>query len=186
LGWLGDVSRMPWDRVPRQLLSSWVSHKRPVGAPKFTYGKAVYAALSWAGITTDRATVSTGWPELAQDKGAWKEMLTHLAERHADGAKNAGAWSPLRAQARVFTCEANRQARLFTCCETSSSEGSFLVNDSHSDSSGTNNDSSDSSTDSEADAADSGGDSPQRVTWEPRRDCRRDRYETRSRAQSGS
>ena len=45
----------------------------------------MFTALSWAGIATDRETVSTGWPELAQDEAAWAAMLVNLAEYHATG-----------------------------------------------------------------------------------------------------
>jgi hypothetical protein len=31
LRWLGHVSRMPWDQLPRKCLSSWVYSPRPVG-----------------------------------------------------------------------------------------------------------------------------------------------------------
>ena len=36
LRWLGHVSRMDFGRLPRRMLSSWVPHKRPAGAPRFT------------------------------------------------------------------------------------------------------------------------------------------------------
>ena len=38
LRWLGHVSRMPFDRLPRSLLSSWLPYKRPRGAPEMTFG----------------------------------------------------------------------------------------------------------------------------------------------------
>ena len=41
LRWLGHVSRMNFERLPRRMLSSWVPHKRPVGAPRFTMAKAM-------------------------------------------------------------------------------------------------------------------------------------------------
>ena len=36
LGWAGHVRRMDFDRLPRRMLSSWVPHKRPPGAPRMT------------------------------------------------------------------------------------------------------------------------------------------------------
>ena len=36
LGWAGHVCRMDFDRLPRRMLSSWVPHKRPPGAPRMT------------------------------------------------------------------------------------------------------------------------------------------------------
>ena len=40
LGWAGHVCRMDFDRLPRRMLSSWVPHKRPLGAPRMTYGRS--------------------------------------------------------------------------------------------------------------------------------------------------
>ena len=39
LGWLAHVARMDFGRLPRRMLSSWVPHKRPAGAPRFTLGR---------------------------------------------------------------------------------------------------------------------------------------------------
>ena len=36
LRWLGHVLRMGPERLPRRMLSAWVAHKRPAGAPQFT------------------------------------------------------------------------------------------------------------------------------------------------------
>ena len=176
LAWLGDVSRMSWDRTPRQLLSSWVFNDRPVGAPKYTYGKAMFTALSWAGIATDRETVSTGWPELAQDEAAWAAMLVNLAEYHATGVAHLStaqqaARSPLRPEARAYVHSDSASG--------SEGEDSFFVT-SDSEAGGGGSSGSDSDNDSGAEAADSGGDSPQRATWEPS-DARRSHYETRFR-----
>ena len=44
LRWLGHVSRMGWERLPRRMLSAWVAHKRPAGAPQFTYGRTIYCS----------------------------------------------------------------------------------------------------------------------------------------------
>ena len=45
LRWLGHVSRMPFDRLPRRLLSSWIPYKRTRGAPEMTFGKTMIKAL---------------------------------------------------------------------------------------------------------------------------------------------
>ena len=170
------MSRMSWDRTPRQLLSSWIFNDRPIGAPKYTYGKAMFTALSWAGIATDRETVSTGWPELAQDEAAWAAMLVNLAEYHATGVAHLStaqqaARSPLRPEARAYVHSDSASG--------SDGEGSFLVT-SDSEAGGGGSSGSDSDNDSGAEAAGSGGDSPQRATWEPS-DARRSHYETRFR-----
>ena len=44
LGWLGHVARMPFSRLPRRMLSCWVPHPRPRGAPRMTYGRTVAKA----------------------------------------------------------------------------------------------------------------------------------------------
>ena len=68
--WLGHVRRMPFDsRLPRRLLSSWVPHRRPTGAPTMTYGRSVLKSLGKFGLDVTR------WPELAAKRGAWRVML---------------------------------------------------------------------------------------------------------------
>ena len=41
LRWLGHVSRMPFDRLPRRMLSSWLPAPRCKGATKMTYGRTM-------------------------------------------------------------------------------------------------------------------------------------------------
>ena len=36
--WAGNVSRMPWNRLPRKMLTAWCNSKRPKGASQMTYG----------------------------------------------------------------------------------------------------------------------------------------------------
>jgi hypothetical protein len=67
--WLGHVSRMPFERLPRRMLSAWVPHRRPAGAPSMTYGRSVSKALDKFGLDVAR------WPELAADRSAWRSML---------------------------------------------------------------------------------------------------------------
>ena len=47
-----------------------VQHKRPRGAPQFTYGRGIYKALRKLKIALDN------WPMLAMDRVAWRDMLT--------------------------------------------------------------------------------------------------------------
>ena len=70
LQWAGHVSRMPFERLPRKMLSSWTIFKRPVGCPEFTYGRGLNKALDKAGI--DRDT----WFILAQDKSMWRSIIS--------------------------------------------------------------------------------------------------------------
>ena len=70
LRWLGHVARMPFDeRTPRRMLSSWVAHPRPRGAPPMTYGRSIERALDAFHI--DRRD----WPRLAADRTTWRETL---------------------------------------------------------------------------------------------------------------
>ena len=46
LRWLGHVARMDFDRLPRRMLSAWTPHKRPVGAPRLTYGRSMVKAMA--------------------------------------------------------------------------------------------------------------------------------------------
>ena len=45
--WLGHVSRMPFDRIPRRMLSSWLPSPRCRGAAKMTYGRTMKKATGW-------------------------------------------------------------------------------------------------------------------------------------------
>ena len=55
--------------IPRRMLSCWVPHKRPLGAPRMTYGRTVGKALDVFDIDRKR------WPELAADRAAWRSTL---------------------------------------------------------------------------------------------------------------
>ena len=69
LGWAGHVRRMGFERLPRRMLSSWVPHKRPLGAPRMTYGRSLRKALDVFGLDHSK------WHELAADRCAWRAML---------------------------------------------------------------------------------------------------------------
>ena len=70
LRWAGHVSRMDFDRrLPRRMLSSWVPHSRPTGAPTMTYGRSLGKALDHYHLDHSR------WHELAANRAAWRAML---------------------------------------------------------------------------------------------------------------
>ena len=70
LRWLGHMSRMDFEsRLPRRMLSSWVPHARPTGAPTMTYGRSVGKAMAKFQLDPTR------WHELAADRAAWRETL---------------------------------------------------------------------------------------------------------------
>ena len=50
------------ERLPRLMLSAWVAHKRPAGAPQLTYGRTVAKAMDTFDLDPAR------WPELAADR----------------------------------------------------------------------------------------------------------------------
>ena len=51
------------------MLSCWVAHPRPRGAPRMTYGRSVGKALDTFGLDHNK------WPKLAADRLAWRAML---------------------------------------------------------------------------------------------------------------
>ena len=64
---LGHVRRMPFHRLLRRLLSSWLPYKRPTykrprGAPEMTFGKTMIKALK----TFD--TDPKQWPSMAANR----------------------------------------------------------------------------------------------------------------------
>ena len=74
LRWIGHVSRMDWERVPRKLLSSWVYHKRPRGRPHMRWAESIRKDLETAGLTM--AT----WSDLAKNKTKWKSRTRYVGE----------------------------------------------------------------------------------------------------------
>jgi hypothetical protein len=72
LRWLGHVARMPFDRLPRKMLSAWVHAPRHRGQKTLYYGGFVLKCLERAGI--DAAT----WFDLAQDRNAWRKTLNEM------------------------------------------------------------------------------------------------------------
>jgi len=60
---------MPFERLPRKLLSSWVKNRRPRGAPEFTFGRGVFKSLKM--VDVDRLD----WFGLALDRDSWKNVL---------------------------------------------------------------------------------------------------------------
>ena len=73
LSWAGHVARMPFSRLPRKFLPSWVRADRPIGAPSFTYAHGLHKALAKVGI--DRAT----WHAKAQDRDLWHAAIKYAS-----------------------------------------------------------------------------------------------------------
>jgi hypothetical protein len=83
LQWLGRMVRMDQKRLPRQLLFSWVNHKRPVGRPQKTYGHAIrddlMAAAEAAPSDIYSDLQSESWIGLAADKVKWNRFCKSAA-----------------------------------------------------------------------------------------------------------
>ena len=69
LQWAGHVLRMPFERLPRKMLTCWVASSRPRGCPQFTYGRGLYKALRRANIEKN------SWTALAMDRDKWRGMI---------------------------------------------------------------------------------------------------------------
>lgn len=69
LTWLGHVGRMGFNRLPRRMLSAWVNHPRPKGAPEMTYGRAVNKALKRFEIPV------SDWSSKAGVRAVWKQTI---------------------------------------------------------------------------------------------------------------
>ena len=72
LRWAGHVFIMPWNRLPRKMLTSWVRSPRPRGCPKMTYGRSLKKSLKKSEINIET------WHELALDRSAWKNAIENL------------------------------------------------------------------------------------------------------------
>ena len=63
----------PRERLPRLMLSAWVAHKRPAGAPQLTYGRTVAKAMDTFDL----------------DPARWPASSPRTAER---GARCCAVW----------------------------------------------------------------------------------------------
>ena len=78
LRWVGHVIRMPWERLPRKMLSCWVRSKRPRGCPIFTYGRSIFKSLKHAGVDKNE------WHEMAVDRVKWRRVISNILCRFLD------------------------------------------------------------------------------------------------------
>ena len=69
LRWVGHVYLMPFERLPRRMLTSWVAAKRPAGGQLMTFGRSVGKALD--NFNINRAS----WHKLAADRVAWRAAI---------------------------------------------------------------------------------------------------------------
>ena len=69
LQWAGHVMRMPYNRLPRKMMTCWLPSTRPKGCPKFTYGRSLYKALKKVNIS------KSVWVDLAMERERWQEAI---------------------------------------------------------------------------------------------------------------
>ena len=113
LQWVGSVMRMKADRLPRQLVSSWVHHRRPLGRPLLNYGQSLDKDLRRVGFGA-----GDNWSEIAQDKDVWAKFIREglVSARLADIQKKqldsvARVMAKQVARAAAVHLEARRLAR---------------------------------------------------------------------------
>ena len=69
LRWIGHVSRMPWDRLPRKFLSSWCYQARPVGRPVYRWGEGAEGAIKAVELKV------TDWVAFAAERVDWRALV---------------------------------------------------------------------------------------------------------------
>ena len=74
--WAGHVMRMPWNRLPNKMISSWVRAKRPRGCPSLTYGRSLKKSLLKAGVELEN------WTVLCQDRAGWRNIINSIPSRY--------------------------------------------------------------------------------------------------------
>ena len=65
LRWAGHVFRMPWNRLPRKMLSSRARSLGPRGCPKMTYDRSLKKSLKKSEMNIET------WQELALDRSVF-------------------------------------------------------------------------------------------------------------------
>jgi len=75
LRWAGHVSRMPIDRLPRQLLKGFVTNPRPAGSPLMTWGRNLKKALIRCGKSPSFAVSK----HAAADHMFWEQVCGRFA-----------------------------------------------------------------------------------------------------------
>ena len=71
----GNVSRMPMDRLPRQLLTGFVANPRPTGSPLVTWGRTLKKAL----IKCGQSPSFDVWRQAAADRMSWRQNYGQFA-----------------------------------------------------------------------------------------------------------
>ena len=72
LRWAGHVARMPEQRAPRRLLTSWVRAKRPTGRPQMSIAHCIRDTIKRAGLNLNT------WVEVAEDRDHWAAVALRV------------------------------------------------------------------------------------------------------------
>ena len=79
LRWIGHVSRMKWDRLPRKFLTAWCNHERPLGRPVYRWSEGAEKAIQSVGLTLENWSVAAAnraqWGALVNPERAERERL---------------------------------------------------------------------------------------------------------------
>ena len=102
LRWVGHVYRMPFTRLPRRMLTSWVAAKRPAGGQLMTFGRSVGKALD--NFNIDRSS----WHELAADRVAWRAAIHGSQLDNSRPTRTAAADT----NRRIAVCVADARASI--------------------------------------------------------------------------
>jgi len=84
LRWLGHVRRMPWDRLPRKLLTAWVAEPRVPGGQEMTYGRSILEDLRLAeeaGMVFPEAEVVLEEEVTAENDGLEELTIAELRDK---------------------------------------------------------------------------------------------------------
>ena len=72
LRWGGHVMCMPWDLLPRKMISSTVGSERPKGCPNLTYGQFLKKSLKKADVDIEN------WHVLSLDRDGWRDIINNI------------------------------------------------------------------------------------------------------------
>ena len=69
MSWAGHDSRMPWNLLPRKMLTAWCNSKIPKGAPQMTYGQNLKKVFKRRSV--DHKT----WMTRSKNRVCWREKI---------------------------------------------------------------------------------------------------------------
>ena len=76
LRWAGHVSWMPFHRLPRKLLTSWLTEPRRASRSQMSWGGSLNNILATKGIPV----AFSEWKKLADDRQKWRELIAKVPD----------------------------------------------------------------------------------------------------------